>query len=282
MMKKTNRRFMRCTAFFCTLVLLLLMLPALPANAARIIYYGDADGDGKLTAADARTILRIAVKLETYDAAEVFRYNVDNDLEITASDARSVLRMSVNLESKRQYTSTYIANYRAALAEYFNFLQQNLVTTGTQVAALADIDANGIPELLIGPSANLDKALYTYSPNSGRMIEVMDMTGGKGYAMPIYYDASTHQVVYTQADTGGGSYNFYYISGSKMSLQTTYRRNNGKFNDFGQEEFFINGRQYGSAEYYASLDNRLQHFTQVSLSFTNVLTIIRNKLRKFS
>lgn len=56
---------------------------------------GDADGDGKITAADARLILRASVGLEevSLDAGDV-----DGDGKITAADARQVLRNSVEGE----------------------------------------------------------------------------------------------------------------------------------------------------------------------------------------
>lgn len=56
---------------------------------------GDADGDGKITAADARLILRAAVGLEE---VPLERGDMDGDGKITAADAREVLRDSVGLE----------------------------------------------------------------------------------------------------------------------------------------------------------------------------------------
>lgn len=55
---------------------------------------GDVDYDGKITAGDARLVLRAAVGLE-----ELAKYSadVDGDGKITASDARIVLRKSVGL-----------------------------------------------------------------------------------------------------------------------------------------------------------------------------------------
>ena len=62
---------------------------------------GDANGDGKITAADARIVLRISAQLEKVDKYtqpfEVF--DVNGDGKITASDARKVLRISAKLES---------------------------------------------------------------------------------------------------------------------------------------------------------------------------------------
>ena len=61
---------------------------------------GDVNGDGKITAADARIILRISAKLESAEnynlPLEVFDMNKDGDL--TAADARLALRKSAKLE----------------------------------------------------------------------------------------------------------------------------------------------------------------------------------------
>lgn len=60
--------------------------------------FGDADDNGRLTAADARLILRIAARLETVkDNAMFKRCDVDFDGKITAKDARLVLRASAEL-----------------------------------------------------------------------------------------------------------------------------------------------------------------------------------------
>ncbi len=58
---------------------------------------GDADGDGRVTSADARITLRCSVELERiadYDAAAA---DIDHDDRITSADARLILRRSVGL-----------------------------------------------------------------------------------------------------------------------------------------------------------------------------------------
>lgn len=55
---------------------------------------GDADGDGKVTSADARLILRAAVGLEQIDLEVA---DIDGDGKITSADAREALRGSVGL-----------------------------------------------------------------------------------------------------------------------------------------------------------------------------------------
>ena len=59
---------------------------------------GDANGDGEITAADARTILRASAGLESLDPAQEKNADVNNDGQITAADARSALRRSAGLE----------------------------------------------------------------------------------------------------------------------------------------------------------------------------------------
>lgn len=58
---------------------------------------GDVDGDGKITAADARKALRASGKLTTLSPAEFMRADFESDGKVTASDARAILRASANL-----------------------------------------------------------------------------------------------------------------------------------------------------------------------------------------
>ena len=59
------------------------------------VIVGDADGDGKVTSADARLILRAAVGLEN---VSLERGDIDGDGKITSSDARDALRMATGQE----------------------------------------------------------------------------------------------------------------------------------------------------------------------------------------
>ena len=67
-------------------------VPALPR--------GDADGDGKVLAKDARLALRASAKLETLDAAAFARCDLDGDGRILAGEARKILRYSAKLEKE--------------------------------------------------------------------------------------------------------------------------------------------------------------------------------------
>ena len=60
---------------------------------------GDVNGDGIITAADARLILRRAARIITFTMEQDARADVNKDGKITAADARKVLRVSAKLES---------------------------------------------------------------------------------------------------------------------------------------------------------------------------------------
>lgn len=61
---------------------------------------GDIDGDGMVTAQDARNVLRCSVGLESFAVTEFPYADCDYDIKITATDARHVLRTAVGLEQK--------------------------------------------------------------------------------------------------------------------------------------------------------------------------------------
>ncbi len=58
---------------------------------------GDVNGDGKLTADDARRALRFSAKLDKYSTGEFAAADVDGDGKLLAEDARTILRASAKL-----------------------------------------------------------------------------------------------------------------------------------------------------------------------------------------
>lgn len=59
---------------------------------------GDMDSNGKITAADARKILRVSAKIESLNGIYSLAADVNHDGNITAADARKTLRVSANIE----------------------------------------------------------------------------------------------------------------------------------------------------------------------------------------
>jgi len=68
-------------------------------------YLGDANNDGKVTAADARLILRHSAKIEILPETVHHLADVNGDGKINASDARIALRMASKLEGLFYYGS---------------------------------------------------------------------------------------------------------------------------------------------------------------------------------
>ncbi|MBR5423308.1 MAG: hypothetical protein IK108_04780 [Clostridia bacterium] len=79
--------------------LALALICVFPAGQALAAVKGDVDGDGRVTAADARLALRASVGLEKYTAgsAKFTAADYNSDGRITAEDARAILRISVGL-----------------------------------------------------------------------------------------------------------------------------------------------------------------------------------------
>lgn len=59
---------------------------------------GDINGDGRISAEDARIALRASVELEQLSENQKTAADIDKNLSITAADARTILRASVDLE----------------------------------------------------------------------------------------------------------------------------------------------------------------------------------------
>lgn len=59
---------------------------------------GDVNGDGKITAADARQTLRAAAQLDKLSKTSAHTADVNNDGRITAADAREILNSSAEVD----------------------------------------------------------------------------------------------------------------------------------------------------------------------------------------
>lgn len=83
-----------------SLLLVFAMILSFGAVAsAKTVKLGDLDGNGRITASDARTILRYASKLDAYDSEQLTIADIDKNGKISASDARTVLRIASKLEA---------------------------------------------------------------------------------------------------------------------------------------------------------------------------------------
>lgn len=67
---------------------------------AKPIKKGDTNGDGKVSAVDARNILLVVAGMKTIEDKEIIYYDVNGTGLVTAIDARMVLRMTAGLEDE--------------------------------------------------------------------------------------------------------------------------------------------------------------------------------------
>lgn len=63
------------------------------------VVLGDVNADGKVTAADARLVLRVAASLETLDDVKTYAADVDANTKVVAADARKILRVSSKIDT---------------------------------------------------------------------------------------------------------------------------------------------------------------------------------------
>lgn len=95
----------------CTVFLLFALFCSLLTFAqAATVRVGDADGDGDITARDARIALRLSVGLDKASYAAKIYADTDANGEITAKDARNLLRVSVGLESESELSTVNFKN----------------------------------------------------------------------------------------------------------------------------------------------------------------------------
>ncbi len=88
-----KKRALRIVALLTAILILL------PVNvSASSLLAGDIDGDGSVTASDARLALRYSVGLENFDEYQQLISDVDSNGKTDASDARTILRMAVGLD----------------------------------------------------------------------------------------------------------------------------------------------------------------------------------------
>lgn len=62
------------------------------------VAFGDVNSDGKVTAADARLVLRAAAALETLTETQILAADVDGNKKVVAADARRILRVSSKID----------------------------------------------------------------------------------------------------------------------------------------------------------------------------------------
>lgn len=80
------------------IIVLMLTFTLMVTASAATVLKGDVDMNGRITAADARTVLRAAARLDEITDTQKIIADVTGDSKVTASDARIILRRAANIE----------------------------------------------------------------------------------------------------------------------------------------------------------------------------------------
>ncbi len=85
---------------FLTAIIILTLTAVFAVSAsAKSVLKGDFDMNGRITAMDARSILRVGAKIDECTEEQAIIADMNNDSRITAMDARTVLRISAKIET---------------------------------------------------------------------------------------------------------------------------------------------------------------------------------------
>lgn len=83
-----------------SLLICLLAFAVAVTASAKTVLLGDVNSDGKITAGDARIVLRISAQLDESDEKIIPLADADKNGKITSADARKILRYSAGLDEK--------------------------------------------------------------------------------------------------------------------------------------------------------------------------------------
>lgn len=163
----------------CLTLALIMLMSLLPVMASARLK-GDFDENGKITAMDARTALRIAAQLMYFEEVFIEIGDMDDNGKITANDARMILRIAAKMDSINE-AAKYDENGYVILDD----------AIGTSIKAY---------EAFMGLSRNFNDPSYVfYGKNTRFVIE------GSGSATPdsiLMFDITDRGCVYKGIYTG--------------------------------------------------------------------------------
>ncbi|MBQ8210802.1 MAG: Ig-like domain-containing protein [Clostridia bacterium] len=91
---------------------------------------GDVDGNGSITAADARLVLRLSAALSDCNLVTKQYADANGDGTISASDARLVLRVSAEIESDALLADFYVIDTENSYSGYSSYSKTISLTAG--------------------------------------------------------------------------------------------------------------------------------------------------------
>ncbi len=191
---------------------------------------GDLNGDKKITASDARQILRVSAKLDKISDAKMTIADIDGNKKVTASDARIALRISAKLEKIEDYmsgnsgattTKPATADVKINLADYLNKPLKNFTKVVPDLVESKD-DADFYS----------NKWCYIRTDESGVIYEVgLTAKSAKGFSATV--EGVSVGIKYTDADnilSKNGYYKDFFNSATnaEKDVMVMYVEEGGK------------------------------------------------------
>lgn len=121
LMKNTVKKSM--SAAFAVI---LIGLYAVAGISAERVYVGDIDCDGRVSADDAREVLRFSVSLDEFTDEQKKIADTDSNGNIDSNDARNILRMSVGLEDLVAFEPVPEKPVEKKVADLTNKVRENV------------------------------------------------------------------------------------------------------------------------------------------------------------
>lgn len=177
------------------MALAFVMLVSLVPVTASARLKGDFDENGKITAMDARTVLRIAAQLMHFEEVFIDIADMDGNNRITANDARMILRIAAKMDSNNEAAKLdengyvilddaigrSIRAYEAFMSMGQNFNDPSYVIWGRGTRFVLEGSGSATPDSIlmfyITDRGCVYKGIYT----GMTMAQVLDILGDDGY-----------------------------------------------------------------------------------------------------
>ena len=197
-------------------------------GSAESLKIGDIDGNGKITAGDARLALRGAASLEKLSEMQLKLADIDGNGRITASDARMILRRAANLEddfgelttqapetTTQAPETTTLAPETTTLAPETTTLAPETTTEAPETTTEAPETTTQAPETTTEPAIELPEGAVAYKDFPE---EIKTLIGGKFTLKGYNYSDGKQEVSIITDGKNVRSVLAMSVSGEKMNI----------------------------------------------------------------
>lgn len=190
-------------------------------GSAESLKIGDIDGNGKITAGDARLALRGAASLEKLSEMQLKLADIDGNGRITASDARMILRRAANLEddfgelTTQAPETTTQAPETTTLAPETTTQAPEATTEAPETTTEAPETTTQAPETTTEPAIELPEGAVAYKDFPE---EIKTLIGGKFTLKGYNYSDGKQEVSIITDGKNVRSVLAMSVSGEKMNI----------------------------------------------------------------